>query len=506
MQLARRVFGVFTLSFLATVLAVTGGEPEVLTIDFSEPPEVAKSPQWAAAYEVRGGVVENGVWKVQSTEPVGSGQLDISWNPAARIPALAVTIAMKDLPESDLSIQLYNAEGELVAVDLFGNLAESAREGRTDTFIVPVEKYPTATRLAIRRIKGPLELQGVVAFPVVEALKDLTLTQKQEFARWLGERLEDPSATAGFRSRDGNSLEPLTSSLLDAPDYPERAWRTSLAPALAFPTYCSGTCYRFFTNIYFSLFPGIRGADQVEFVSSNVSLEAMLNGKTNVALMSMPPSDAQREQFRAKFGYPMIEIPVALDAVELLVHASNRLPSISFKSLRGIFSDEAPLRFWDRESGLTGPVMPAGGNPSWGTSKFFSERVMDGAAFRNEMVQLDVAFPRGVEEFISKNTNAIGFSQHRARTHSVRVLPISESDAGPALAANAVSVNDNSYPLARPLYLVLAASDPASLPDSVRRFADFLLSREGQKVVAETGSFPLPANVILAARKNLALP
>jgi phosphate transport system substrate-binding protein len=109
-----------------------------------------------------------------------------------------------------------------------------------------------------------------------------------------------------------------------------------------------------------------------------------------------------------------------------------------------------------------------------------------------------------VEEFVSQNQNAIGFAQHRPRTHPVRTLPLIINSG--VVIADAVTVNDGTYPLTRNLYLILSAGGKAALPEPERRFLDLLLSREGQSAVADAGSFPLSAESVRQARKQLGLP
>lgn len=478
-------------------------------MDFSEAEPAAPLPSWAASCEVRGGSVAKGAWRLTGNEPVGMGQFDVWLNRSAELPALAVTLALKDLPKTDLSINLHNADGEMVAVDLFGNLTESAKAGRTDTFIVPLSKFPEAVRLSIRRIQGPVELQGLVAFPVVEALEDMNTAQKEEFARLLGERLAGASKTVQGSGplRTLNSLDrpEATTSVLGAADYPVRSWTGSLNADAAFSADCAGTCYRFFTNLYFSIFPEALSADKVHFVSSDLAMHQLLSGRSPVALTSIYPTESQRETFKKEFGYPMTIVPIALDAVEVLVHPANKFDSMSFETLRRVFArDGGGTGYWDEESGLQGPIMVGGGHPTWGTSQFFAEKALGGAEFRADMVTLDVAYANGVEAFVAGNQNAIGFAQHTRRTNAVKVLALGDK-TGP-VTIDARTVNDGTYPLTRHLYLVVAAKSPGQMPEGVRRFADLLLSREGQTAVADAGSFPLTAEAVRQSRRQLALP
>ncbi len=456
---------------------------------------------------LRGGAVADGAWRVGENEAVGWGQLDILLNPSAELPALAITMGFKDIPGTDLSIHLHNEAGEMIAVDLFGNLAETARLGRTDTFIVPLSKFPGTSRISIRRIKGPLEVGGMVAFPVMESLNDLTTAQKEDFARLLGERLAVPSSAGSLRTQNGLDRPAATTSILGDATYPVRSWNVPMSPADAFYADCSGTCYRFFVNLYLSLFPEAESADKVSFTSSDGVLYSVLSGHAEVALGSIRPTDQQQEDFRKKFGRRLVVVPVALDAVEVLVHPANQLSGVSFGTLRKIFAEgRGGTGYWDPETGLDGPIVIAGGSPGWGTSMFFSERVMGGAPFRPELVALDVAYARGVEDFISKNQNAIGFAQHRPRVRPVKVLPLMENADATAVAVDAFTVNNGTYPLTRHLYLIVAVDDSGNMPAGADRFADLLLSREGQAAVADAGSFPLSAGEIRKSRRTLGLP
>jgi len=485
---------------------LNASQPEVLTWSFAKSGPADPNPSWLASHDMRGGRVADGVWRVTEDQPIGLGQLDLWLNPSAGLPALAVTLGFRELPGTDLAINLHNAAGEIVTADLFGNLAESARLGRTDTFIVPLSRFPDAVRVSIRRIKGPVEMHGVVAFPVLESLDDLTAAQKEEFARLLGERLAPESGGGSLRRAATATTRPAaTAAMLDATDYPVRYWSGAMDASAAFPADCGGTCYRFFTNLYLSLFPEVEGADKVSFTSSSSALEQVFNGRGMVAMASIPPTDAECAAFEAKFGHSLTVVPIALDAVEVLVNPANQLSNISFKTLRKVFGrDERGSGYWDSNSGLSGPILVAGGHPTYGTSRFFAERVLNGGVFRPDMATLDVAYADGVEEFVAGNRNAIGFAQHTRRTYPVKALALNEN--GTSVAVDACTVNDGTYPLTRHLYLVVATDNPASLPEPVRRFADLLLSREGQLAVANAGSFPLSAGAVRASRRLLALP
>ncbi|MEM9015694.1 MAG: hypothetical protein AAGC68_01675 [Verrucomicrobiota bacterium] len=49
----------------------------------------------------------------------------------------------------------------------FRNVSENSVLGGTDTYIIPVSRYASASRIAIRQISGQLILYGLFSFPVL---------------------------------------------------------------------------------------------------------------------------------------------------------------------------------------------------------------------------------------------------------------------------------------------------------------------------------------------------
>ena len=65
-------------------------------------------------------------------------------------------------------------------LDVFGNIVDVGEAAATNTFVIPLVKYPTAEKIAIRRISGKVSVHGLVIYPVVvegtpvkEALEEL---------------------------------------------------------------------------------------------------------------------------------------------------------------------------------------------------------------------------------------------------------------------------------------------------------------------------------------------
>ena len=171
-------------------------QPDVAELSFDrrfEKPDAlaeAKLPAWIAKVEQQGGqfLDDPHAWEVAAAAAEGVGRLSITIDRKRLNEDLVATILFDADDAADIAVQLFDGQGRVVVVDLFGNLVEVGKEAKTDTFIIPLRKYPTAERIVLRRVKGPVRVYGVVLFPVVtEGEADLPALEK--LARVLGDPL-----------------------------------------------------------------------------------------------------------------------------------------------------------------------------------------------------------------------------------------------------------------------------------------------------------------------------
>jgi len=75
----------------------------------------------------------------------------------------------------------------------------------------------------------------------------------------------------------------------------------------------------------------------------------------------------------------------------------------------------------------------------------------------------------------------------------VKVIPISKTDDSRAIPLTMDNVKNRSYPLSRDAYIYVNRAPGQPLDPKVREFIRFVLSREGQEIIAKAGVFyPLP--------------
>ena len=153
-------------------------------------PSPASLPGWIAGVGQEGGLADESAWHVAESTPPGMGRIWIDLNRDVLNENLAITLVSERQTPSDLIIQLCDASGQVVVLDLFGNIMAAAVESRADTFVIPLRKFPTVSRIVLRRISGEPTLYGTALVPVVlEKEAGSNLVEQLQLARFLGDRL-----------------------------------------------------------------------------------------------------------------------------------------------------------------------------------------------------------------------------------------------------------------------------------------------------------------------------
>jgi phosphate transport system substrate-binding protein len=187
-------------------------------------------------------------------------------------------------------------------------------------------------------------------------------------------------------------------------------------------------------------------------------------------------------------------IPIGVDGLAVVVHATNDIPSLTLLQLRDIYSGE--VLDWVQLGGAEGEILLVSREEGSGTQRTFLDRVMG-----DEPMSLTaIVMPTGddVVEYVGQNPQAIGYVSraivadllHPPGTGTptptpaatgVRVVPVE------GLMPTADNLLNQTYFLLQPLYLV--SNGP---PQGVaRQFVDFALSPAGQEIVARFHA-PLP--------------
>lgn len=191
----RRLFLLLSAIAAAFTTHLRAVEPLVTELAFDSSYREASDgtnslPAWIRRIEQVGGQFMDrpACWYVDTSQPIGHGRLSIVLDRELIREDLAMGVVCEEQADADLAIQLLDAEDRVVVVDLFENVIETGPEAKTDTFIVPLRKYPTATKITFRRIEGEIILYGAVLYPVVTEVEGDEKALR-ELAKLLGDPL-----------------------------------------------------------------------------------------------------------------------------------------------------------------------------------------------------------------------------------------------------------------------------------------------------------------------------
>ncbi|HEX8937099.1 MAG TPA: substrate-binding domain-containing protein, partial [Sphingomicrobium sp.] len=109
-------------------------------------------------------------------------------------------------------------------------------------------------------------------------------------------------------------------------------------------------------------------------------------------------------------------------------------------------------------------------------------------------------------EIISKNPYAIGIAgiMHVKDYPDLKVLKVSWHKGGPYIPLTPENVANRSYPLIRDAYFYVNKAPGRPLDPLVQQFMRFVLSREGQEIIAKVNYYyPLDRSSLEEQRKKL---
>jgi len=208
----------------------------------------------------------------------------------------------------------------------------------------------------------------------------------------------------------------------------------------------------------------------VKFSGTTGGFRKFVQGETDISNASRPMNAEERRIAEAN-GIRFLELPLANDALAIVVHPSNRwLAHLTMEDLKKIWSPESEGRVmkWSdvRPEWPDRPINLYGRGKDSGTFDYFTEKVTG----ETRSIRSDYFGSEDEEllaEKIASDPDALGFfgigAYHR-HWDTLRVVSV-DSGGGPVYPS-LETVKDGSYvPFTRPLFLYVNESSFASKPD-----------------------------------------
>ena len=258
---------------------------------------------------------------------------------------------------------------------------------------------------------------------------------------------------------------------------------------------------------------GYSGLITIDSIGSGAGFERFcVAGESDVSNASRPIKDSEVESCRA-IGRDPIEFRVGTDALAVTVSPGNTFATdLTVAELAVLFSTATT---WQdvRAEFPANPIQRFIPGTDSGTFDYFVEEVFhedEGpilAAGNTQLSEDDNVLVQGIsgdgcDPSNASTTCAVGFFGYAYYAENSDLLSVLDIEG---VEPTADSVNANSYPLARPMYMYSTASIIAEKPQ-VGAFLNFVLQFVNEEI-GEVGYFPAPESVLdsAAAELNAAL-
>jgi len=224
---------------------------------------------------------------------------------------------------------------------------------------------------------------------------------------------------------------------------------------------------------------------------SGVGIASLIDGNCDLANASRKMEDKEIQRVKAKQGVEPKEYLVGYDALAIYVHRNNPLESISLEELAEIYGEGGKVSRWP-QLGVDSKVLGSGEitrvsrQNSSGTYAYFREAVL-GKGRDYKLGTIDQSGSKDVVALIANTPSAIGYSGMGYETPAVKMLKVSKRRGEPGVSPTVEHAKQGTYPITRPL-LIYTVGEPEG---RVKTFLDWILAREGQKVVLDLGYVPL---------------
>lgn len=200
---------------------------------------------------------------------------------------------------------------------------------------------------------------------------------------------------------------------------------------------------------------------------SSAGARSVMSGAATIGMLSRHLSDQEKA---------LTQLTIAEDAIAVIVHPSNGVDGLSAEALRDIFAGK--ILDWSQVGGPPGKIHVVTREEGSGTRAAFDEMIMKGTDVTPKAVVQDSN--GAVKETVARDPRAIGYISLGLVDESVKALSVN------GVEPTVENCRSHKYGLVRPFLLVTMGE----IPLHAQKFLDFIMSDEGQKILASEGLIP----------------
>jgi phosphate transport system substrate-binding protein len=221
---------------------------------------------------------------------------------------------------------------------------------------------------------------------------------------------------------------------------------------------------------------------------SGTGIAALVNGTVDIANASRQIKTEEMDQAKAN-GIDPVEFVVARDAIAVIVNPENPVTQLTLQQISDIYSGK--INNWKEIGGDDRPIVRLSRETNSGTHVYFLETVIRlGDKTNTTLFSTDTLLlpsSEGIINEVRQNPNAIGYDGLGYVPADLKMIEVARDETGPYVLPSIQTVNDDTYPVARDLYMYTAGKPTGAVKD----YLDWILSPEAQAIVAQLGFVPI---------------
>ena len=221
---------------------------------------------------------------------------------------------------------------------------------------------------------------------------------------------------------------------------------------------------------------------------SGTGLSSLISGSCDIAMSSRNIKEKEIA-LAGKKGIKPNEIKVALDGLAVVVNPGNPVGKLTVAQLADIFTGR--VSNWKEAGGKDERIVVLSREVNSGTHVYFKEHVLrkNDPNSKEEFAPaaLMLSSSQAIADEVAGNPAAIGYYGMGYISARQKPVAIAGDENSKYVEPTIDNVLSSKYPISRPLFLYTNGS-PQGL---VKKFVDYVLSMEGQKIVLATDFVPV---------------
>ena len=211
---------------------------------------------------------------------------------------------------------------------------------------------------------------------------------------------------------------------------------------------------------------------EVQQVGSSAGIKNTIDGTSDLGMSSRDLKDEETKEVDGT--------QIAIDGIAVITNTANKVTDLTSEQVKDIFTGK--ITNWKEVGGEDAQIVVVSREEGSGTREGFQDIL----GFESDELIKDAQICDGsgnVKSTVEGNENAIAyisFGYLGDTLNDVKIDGVEPTDA---------NVVDGKYPISRP-FIVVNKKD--GLSDVAKAFVDFIMSEEGQNIVAEEGFIKAP--------------